>query len=624
MIRVPPPRALVALLLPLTLACAQERLPQQETGTAHLALTGTLPGVTHLSLAIYDGPVSDINSQTPTFQPVTCARYEGAGGNRIKLQYLKASANYTLFVQLYDDDACAHRVGIGWRGNVAVEGGTDLADNVPTYYIQPYLFGRFTGLAQVDPALQAVARQRSCSLPQDCKAVHNHATCDLQGKCVIDDLFPLNGYVRRGLASSLPLGDGGVAIVGGFSRAIDGKWSATSAFGEVFDPLAGYFRAATTANSLEFAPVGLAVAVTDSGQAVVLVGGSSSATLALDAGKSLTTPLGGIGCGTGTAVDCPVLNRIQRWDVFADTLREASFGTAPGILPIVARVRTKDGDRLLVAGGAKAPINKNVDQRQAGASLCDLTPKDAISCPASGTRTMLAARANAASTCLVAAADGTCTSLLILGGRKKGGALAEIYDATTDSFAAVDIQGDPSVILHGGTLHRLSGGNLLLLGASNQAIFMEDDVLPAAPVVPPAPLAQLQPPTLITVTPSPTGPTALKLTPVAMGSWAGGDGGKRLLPAAVSLQDGSVLLIGGLDERLQPLPDALLFDQNGQPVARIPLAAPRVGGTATVMGGHTAVAGCALLAGGFVPDTSAGNKEGLLAQNHVEVFCPGP
>ena len=43
---------------------------------------------------------------------------------------------------------------------------------------------------------------------------------------------------------------------------------------------------------------------------------------------------------------------------------------------------------------------------------------------------MLAPRANAATACLSSAADGTCTKLFILGGRKTAGTpLAEAYDA---------------------------------------------------------------------------------------------------------------------------------------------------------------------------------------------------
>lgn len=607
-------RGALALLLIQLIACADAGKPAQEAdgiGVAQFALTGALPGVNYLTLSIYDGPVIDTGSQSPTFQPIACQKYAGAGGNRIRLQYLKASSSYTLYVELFGDDKCQKRVGFGWRGNVEVTGGNDLADVVPTYYVQPYLFGQFTGLAPVPQTLIDAAKLVSCTSDSDCKSVHVNGSCGKDYKCLVDALFPLDGGARRGFANSLALVDGSVAIIGGLTAPSNGAWAASKHELEVFDPLTGYFRSVLDTEQA-FIPVGLAAAVTDGGNAIAVVGGSSDSNIALDPGKSLKTTIDATGC---PGASCPVSNHVQRWDLASQTHADLPMTAAPGSLPVVSRVHAKSGDLLLIAGGALAPISKvsTLDSRQANASLCDLSQKGIITCKSSKS-SLLAARANAATACLSSTADGTCTKLFILGGRKSAGTpLAEAYDAESDTFVPVTIADSAmgATLLHGGSLHKLANGNFLLLGAANSAPFIEQDLLTGT--------AQLQPPMIVAVTQGASSLT-MQMVPVPMGAFAGTDGGKRLLASAVSLRDGSSLLIGGIDETLQPVADGLLFDANGQPVARAALASARFGATASLIGGKNALGGCALVAGGFTL-TSAG---AVTPQNHVEAFCPGP
>ena len=600
-----------------------------DVGTAVFALTGNIEGVTSLTLSIYDGPVTDLSTQTPTFQPIACQKYAGKDGNRIKLQYLKASSNYTLYVQMFGDDKCQKPVGFAWRGNVEVVGGTDLAQVVPTYYVQPYLLGQFTGLAPAPQmpsckpdsdceslqlgatcgmALKCVLP--ACSGDADCKSVHPNATCDTTShRCLLTNLFPLNGGATRGLPSSAALGDGSVAVFGGLSELIAGNWTAISQTAEVFDPVTGYFRA-VSAGLNEFKAVGLAVAVTDGAQAVAVVGGSVDASFALDPGKSLKTTLDAAGCPNPK--NCPVSNLLQRWDLANEAKTELPMLVPPGTLPIVSRVRNKAGDFLLIAGGNVAPLSKlpTNDTRQALAQLCDLSKKDTITC-APSKNSMGVGRANAATACLESTADGTCTKLFILGGRKKAGTpLAEAYDAESDAFVPITVAESAvsTLLLHGGNLFKLANGSFLLLGASNQAIFMEDDLVTGP--------ASLQPPMIVTVTQGPSSLT-MQMTPVPMGNFV--DKGKRLLATAVALRDGSTLLMGGLDENLQPMKTAVLFGPTGLPLANPDLSAARVGGTAALLGGKSALGGCVLLAGGFTADPTGA----MTPQNHVEVFCPG-
>ncbi len=600
----------LALLVTGLAACADQAATQDQpsgVGTAQFALSGALPGVTHLTLSIYDGAISDINAQSPTFQPIACASYAGAGGNKIKLQYLKASSNYTLFVELFGDDKCQKRVGFGWRGGVQVVGGNDLADVVPTYYVQPYLFGTFTGLAPVSQALQDAAKAQSCTNDSDCKSVHVNGTC-AANRCVVDDLFPLDGGTRRGLANSLALADGSVAVFDGLSVPSSPNWVATSQQAEIFDPQLGYFRAITE-NGLT--AVGLAIAVTDGASAVAIVGGSTDSGFALVPGKTLTTTVDLTGCPT----KCPVSNLVQRWDLGAQTLAELPMTTAPaGTLPIVARVHVKEGDRLLIAGGTNTlPKSTSVDSRLGNAVLCDLTQTGLITCTSNSgaNHSPLAFRANAATLCLATTADGTCTKLLILGGRVSVGApLAEIYDATTNTF--VPVSADSSVttqIIHGGKLVKLTDAKFLLLGASVAAPFIEDEVISAG--------VNLVPPSLITLDQTVT-PPKLQIAAVPMGAFA--SAGSRLLATPIALANGASLLIGGVDSNLQPLGNALLFDTNGLPVGLVGLASSRIGGTASLIGTKNPLGGCVLLAGGFTTDASGA----VTPQNHAEVFCPGP
>ena len=625
------PQLALALVLFGLFGCAQTTGDTTGVGTVQFALTGKIDGVNYLTLSIYDGPVTDITAQSPTFQPLACAKYEGAVSNRIKLQYLKASSNYTLFVEMFGDSTCQKRVGFAWRGNVEVVGGNDLADVVPTYYIQPYLLGQFTGLAPAPPMPSCKADADcntqlsekcgagkcvlSCNNDGDCKSYHQNATCKASS-CVLENLFPLNGSVPRGFASSLPLADGSVAVFGGLTVLSNGNWTATSKEAEVFDPLMGYFRSVAgepLSASPDFTAVGLATAVTDGAQAVAVVGGSVDTSFVLDPGKTLTTTLDTKGCPNA----CPIANSVQRWDLASGAKTNLALATSPpGFMPIVSRVHRQSGDRLLIAGGTDTPINKTstFDSRHVNALLCDLS-SDVITCTASK-NSMGARRANAASACLTSAADGTCIKVFILGGRLIGSPMAEVYDAETDTFPPVGADSSVnSLALHGGKLFKLpivgkEIARFLLLGASTQAPFIEGDVLAAGGLT-------LQPPTIVTVN-SDSNLLSMKLEAAPLGSI--GEDGKRLLATTVALRDGSSLLIGGLDETLLPAKTAVKYSPQGVPTEKYTLAA-RVGATASLLGGQTPLAGCVLLAGGFTTDPSSA-VGALIPQNHVEVFCP--
>ena len=604
-------RALCGCLLALALAvtgCAPDVAPVDRPGFGRLelALTGPLGGAVRLRVRIYEGPATSLQ-QAAKYTLANCAPYT-AGNNQLQVSDLKVRSDYAVLVELYGDTACKDLRYRAYRGGIAVATATAASAKARPYYIQPYEIGKFTSLATVNPALRDEAAKKTCSSDADCRAIHVNAACTKEFKCTVDHLFPLNGGGRRGFPTVVGLDDGRVAVAGGLTASIAGVWTATIDRVEVFEPTTGIFRAQSVANG--GAPVGLAESVTLVGGSLAVVGGLAAAKVVLEPGNSLTTALEPKGCG-GAGSACSVSRAIARWDLknpiegVAQQLSED--GRAPLAFPVVARVRTPAGERVLVAGGAQVPLPSGTADSRKGASVLCKMDAGGVTC-ADGA-TMQAGRARAAVGCLDGVA-GACNRLLVLGGRKSTGTpLAEIYDATTDKFVAATIAGAVPQGLHGGHLLAIGGGRLLLVGASQQALFLEDSSLTLGSGIAP----------LIVEASGTASEPVLTFTAANLGTFEAKDGGKRMLATAVTLADGGALLIGGIGTDLLPLADALRFDSNGNAVARIELSASRFGAGAARIGGQGPLGGCTLLAGGYhILGTTP------QPQNHVEIFCPAP
>jgi hypothetical protein len=582
-------------------ACATQPVDTAESGfgTLSVALTGALPDVQSLRLRLFDAPPA--SGGKVAFE-AKCQPYTAQ--NILTVSPLKVASSYALQLDLFQDAACTKTRFRAYRGAIAVSAQSEVASQARPYYLQPYELGRFTGLAQVSAAKQIEAGKRSCSQDGDCKSVHPNATCALkQNVCVIDHMFPLDGAARRAFPLVVTLDDGRVAVGGGLTLQGTDSWVATNDRLEVFDPGTGLFQSDELLNVPP--AVGLAEGVTLAGGSFAQVTGTSSARVTFDQGKSLTTALDTKGCTAGTTSSCKVSNLVARMDVKLDAAQQASL-TSPLAFPIVARVKTPLGDRVLVAGGAKVPLPLGGDARTGQAVLCKLdgsTPD----CSQATAQPMQAGRARAAVACV--AGGNACTKVLLLGGRKKVTLpLAEIYDATTDSFTAALPKGSVPDTLHGGQLLPLADGSWLLVGASKKALFLEDgDVSTGGDL----------PPLKVTVDTSATPPT-LTFAPVTLGPGITDKDVQRVLASAVGLNDRSVLLIGGLDPTLQARADALLIGPDGTVTAKLDLSAPRFGAGAALLGGSGPLAGCVLLAGGFTLQNAI-----LTPQNHAEVFCPG-
>ncbi len=600
-------RSFVALLLALVLTqCATTDKATSDGasgfGTIQFALTGIFPSAASMRIKIFEGSLKALDDTAKYV--VACAPYSAQSNNEQVIQNLPVNTEYSLLIELFGDDACTQLSYRAFRGGVQADaGGVESAKTQP-FYVQPYRLGQFTALAIANPQLNIDAIKRSCKTDTDCKSIHVNATCDSDsGKCIVDTLFPLNGGQRRGFAQAFALDDGtgGVAIVGGVNALIKGNWTGLNESMEIFDPSTGIFRGATLPGSS--IPGGLFEVATAPGGIFWLTGGSQDLTLDFDAGKTLTAALDGKAC-IGAGTNCAVTKTVARWNVTANSASQGSLDSNLA-LPMVARVHGASGDRLLVAGGAQMPIPQTLSSLQAGATLCKFDGAN-VDCSQSTSNTMSVGRAHAATACLSLATDGGCNKLLIVGGNRTTPASAEVYDAATDKFSPLKLNGTViPALLHGGQLIAIGGGNWILLGATQKALFVANDPILSGGDVPP-----------LLITPDAAG-TSATVTLADLASFGGTDGGKRLMGTAVGLADGSALLIGGIDDKMQARADAIWFGSDGKAKGRIDLSGPRFGGTAARIGGTGPLGGCVMLAGGFT--VSAGK---LQAQNNVEVFCP--
>jgi hypothetical protein len=222
---------------------------------------------------------------------------------------------------------------------------------------------------------------------------------------------------------------------------------------------------------------------------------------------------------------------------------------------------------------------------------------------------MAAARANNAVACVERDSSGGCLKVVLIGGNKSG-PRSEVYDATTNTFAAATDSGQvPNGEVHGGKLYAVGPSTFLLVGASSKRLFLEDGALSSGGDMGPY---------KITVNASVV-PAIVSWAPADLGSGAQPDAGRRLMAASTQLADGSVLLIGGLDQALKPLADALWIAPTGALVRRVETQTARFGGSASRIGGKGPLAGCVVLAGGF----SVAASGAVEPQNQVEIFCPG-
>ncbi|HAN30598.1 MAG TPA: hypothetical protein DCQ06_03280 [Myxococcales bacterium] len=598
------PAMLVALCL---VGCVNEEpTAPSGQGVFTLALTGTLPDIATFKLAVYKGALTSTSKQ-PKFA-LGCSPYlvgNGETRNAFTLQDMPVGKDYSVLVEYFADDACSARSLLAYRGGIEVKSESVQAAESKPYYLQPVRFGAFTGMATASAEIKAEVESRSCSTDQDCVSVHPAATCSAgSNRCSVDSLFPLNGGVARAFPSLTALADGTIALHGGFS-VVDsptGTWTATSSTVEHFSPALGRFHtpALTVDNFDSRGRVGMSSTAALTGAAYAVVGGQEQIVIGLNKGK-LATEMKDATCAQKTT--CPVSAAVWR----VDTAKSFSSGTElskPVAFPIVIKVASATGPKVLIAGGSDLPLPKNSGNRRGDAQLCELTTSSAA-CEASAGK-LNAARADAAILCLVDSDDG-CKEVLIVGGRaSKAAAMVEQYDAQTDAFSTVEAIGAPD-LLFGGKLVR-AGSAIYLLGASSVALFQENRITDVANVA--------APPYRLIVDDS-GAERVVRFELAELGEFAGTDGGRRVFGAAVGLTDANqALLIGGVLPNGKVADDALVFGEEGG-IDRLPLERARFGAGAVEISSEGPFGGCAFIAGGAdISSTLVGSL------SHVELYCP--
>jgi hypothetical protein len=581
-------------------SASSQSVAQDQFGELRLALTGKPITALSMNVRIFTGPVLS-PGKVPTHE-FACKPY-GPESNTLVVRDLEARNDYAVVVELFKDDKCKALAYRAYRGAIAVKAGSTSPGN--PYWLPLLQMGAFNPMAQVNADLAKQAADKPCTIDEDCRAIHPNATCSVGNRCTLDNLFPLNGWQRRALTTTVALDDGRVALIGGMGVLTgNGFWEATTKFLELFDPAIGILTRTEVANW--GGSVGMADAVTLTGQSFAFVGGTARAKVQLAGGK-LTTALDVENCPSGGDA-CAISEELARWTMIPKpTAQQVSLGV-PRAFPTVTRVQTKEGERLLVCGGIEVPIPAGGDKRVAKTQLCR-ADSSGIDCPAQTASTMAAARANNAVACVERDSSGGCLKVVLIGGNKSG-PRSEVYDATTNTFAAATDSGQvPNGEVHGGKLYAVGPSTFLLVGASSKRLFLEDGALSSGGDMGPY---------KITVNASVV-PAIVSWAPADLGSGAQPDAGRRLMAASTQLADGSVLLIGGLDQALKPLADALWIAPTGALVRRVETQTARFGGSASRIGGKGPLAGCVVLAGGF----SVAASGAVEPQNQVEIFCPG-
>jgi hypothetical protein len=582
-------------LAALASSCATEPVeaPQKPGfGRLELALTGSLTGAKRMSIRLFRGALT-----APGKVPAhawACQPYGGSTSNKSVVQDLEAADDYSVLVELYEDDACSKLRYRAYRGGIAVKAGTGKEVSTTPYWLPTVEAGHFSAMAQVNAELIKAAASKTCASDEECRGVHVNAVCAENHKCTVENLFPLNGAQRRAFATMVTLSDGRVGILGGFGVLAEGYWAATAETVEVYEPSLGIFSRTKVSGGLA---LGLADAVTLTGGSFAYLGGATGAKVLL-ANKKLTTQLDTRGC-TGAPEGCAVDHELFRWTLDANPKADSIALGVPVAFPQIAAVTTAKGNRLLVAGGADVPILG--DKRRGQAQLC-VVEASGLSCPEQPATAMKAQRAQAAVSCLGHDVSGNCIKVGLFGGRVSG-PLSELFDGTSGTFAALQDLGPAPASIHGGKIYPFGANTYLLIGGTSHKTFLEDSEISSGGDLPVYKLT--------------VDTAALTVTWAAVDLSASGaaDGGKRLWPASVQLADGSVLVMGGLDANLNPLGDAIWIAQSGS--ARVLTNFARFGASAAVIGGKGPMGGCVVLGGGFGLATDGS----LVPQNQIELFC---
>ncbi len=651
-----------------------------ELATVHFSLESIAQGLDlnnkTFRLRIYSAAPASPDSET-LFDSLASYGCLQASGSDISIRDLKVGDGRLVFFEVFSDSSCMDRYAMGVRGGVNIVKETELqksargtecsadevcqelvhpdarcdcdkevdeSNNALTYckagvtgsctvsapiYIPLYETGKFEELPFPSQDLRNRASQTSCDVDADCNVVHPAAVCNsVLGFCTVEGLFPLSPSRPRAFHQSVTLSDGRILFLGGFNRVDDGNnFQAAAPFSELYNPITNLFEKPSAQSSFGGKHAAFAGAARIQNDSAVVAGGITEAKLRYDLGDelmmSVEIPLEYTDdCSSGT---CTNFSRsLYVMDLISGTVQES---TLPSYVMAhrLAVVNQGTDPYLLLTGGlvyddevkTVAPTNLYTE-----CSVLDILAGDAAVCTEMTDSPMSTTRYSQADICLVQSGPmEPCDEYMTLGGAPADEATATVFSSEQEPFnqsfefsKLSDLQGalfpemakvedstdQPARFYSFGGIHDLTSTQ------SNGSLMVSI----GAPDVPPQ---------QITVNLS---SGQMNPLPVDLSKLDTPDSVYRLFHSVSVLEDGRVIVAGGIGSDSLPTRDVLVFEdpQTGtlEFVKKLTLRRARFVHPATVIK-KGLLKGAILIVGGFTVD----NEDGAVRfAEGAEIFIP--
>lgn len=417
-----------------------------------------------------------------------------------------------------------------------------------------------------------------CDGDSTCTALYPSAGCGSDGFCRVTSYYPLDMKHGRAFHTATPLPDGRVLLVGGLAsktKGADGKTTfvAMDDAIEVYDPRIGIFSELSVAAAEQGALQGAegrrafhSATTMRAGKFLAITGGVQEASLRV-AGTGdnrqlqIATPASTV-AGDGTNM----LANLFLVDTTSRTGRVKALGVDSGgkrtpqpfAMHTSSSVLSHATEELFVIGGIApdgTPItqcdNKSTAPYADVATNCQVGDPAEASCKVNPC-VLHAARAAAADVCFATGDDGICSAYAVIGGALSDKApVGEVFSTPegsggSGSFAALTAQGSEGLRLakFGTAVSDPANGRAWWFGGAVSTSFDA----PANIATYELKLAQTGGQSVLEGTASDT--SALQSASLPL----------RTLLAATQLDNGLILVTGGLDSKTQSTASALLFD----------------------------------------------------------------
>ncbi len=626
-------------------------------------------------------PVTPLDAEDKTlFDSMASYGCFPAKGTEIIIENIKEGEDRFVFYEGFSDSQCSTPEVLGIRGGIDVQKTTDLDETAsqvvcsededctgvhpratcdcahemdgtkklplckaastgtctvtPPTFVMLLQVGRFNEYPVAGNDLQGAAKSEACDSDEDCARIHMNAICDEEvGRCLIRGLNPLSPATPRAFHSTTVLDSGKILIAGGFThRKATGEFIADGPFLEIFDPYSGLFEPAPELAQFAGNRVALHRAVHLGGDRIALVGGITKAALEVLVGAenelAVTIPFGlSDECNDD---DC---SNISRYVTLVDVAGEGAIDNNPTDMRLVfhqaGNMIHGDANKLLITGGLAIDPDMTTVEIFDRYLLCTLGGGTGATCAVSPTdETLVAPRVGHADLCLVLDGDGPgCQEYMLFGGAITDGASGEVFSSTETVSNEDLVFVDPA-----------KTGLIGVLLSEMVSVENDDGVVPdmfsfggTTEVSDPEPLDDRF---RLRIYPPVNGPApeqvrvdlqsgALTVAQVDL-SGLGGDNSKtfRIFHTSTVLDDGSVLVAGGLDAESHASKNVMFFEDPNTGAltfsGEINMRQRRFGHTATVIN-EGLLEGAVLIIGGFSVDSDSGLVNFAPA---AEIFLP--